>query len=110
MLKPRIYVISVFEVVSPFRDETDRRIDELIREMTDIGSRVTSSKKVAAPGRGREFTTVRKDGEQNVFTRTRVIEVDGRAYILMYTSDSANDLTSRSATRFFRSFRVRLHR
>lgn len=107
ILKPQIYSISVFEVTPAGRGATDKAIDELIQELTGNNYRLTTSKQLSVvQGRGREFTMASKDTDDNLFTRMRFIEVGARIYMLVYVTDTADDVYSRSASRFFSSFRA----
>lgn len=108
ILQPRVYSVSVFELTPAARRAVDKGIDELIQEMAGKNYRLTSSSQMrVARGRGREVTLARKDTDENLFTRMRFIDLGARVYLLTYVTDTADDVYSRHATRFFDSFKAK---
>ena len=98
----RAYFISAFKVM--FRGSTsEKQIDELIDVLVGKSKRLTSSKQISDGVR--EVTLASKDTEEDEFVRVRFIEKGARVYMLTYVTNTP-DIYSRSATRFFNSFRT----
>jgi hypothetical protein len=102
----RAYFISAFEVMSRGA-ASQKQIDEFVEALAGKSKRLTSSKQINIAGRRvREVTLASKDTEESEFVRVRFIETDARVYMLTYLTNSS-DIYSRSATRFFNSFRAK---
>ena len=102
----RAFLVSVFEVMSPGA-ASQKQIDELIAVLTTKNKRLTSSKEMNINGRRvREVSLANKDTDEDEFVRVRFIETPARVYMLTYMTN-APDMYSRSATRFFNSFRAK---
>jgi hypothetical protein len=108
LTKPRIYSISVFEVISAGRSTSDKAIDEFIHALVGKNNRLTSSQEITvAQARGRDFTMVSNNTDDIRFTRVRFIRVGARVYMLTYVTFTADDVSSGFATRFFNSFHAK---
>ena len=102
--EPRVYFVSVFEAQSATREN---QIDEFIQELFK-SKHLTSSKQINMNRRRvREFTLASKDTDENQFMRVRLIEVGQRIYMLTYVTNTADDVYSRSAEKFFTSFQIK---
>ena len=104
--EPRVYFVSVFEAIAQ-RATRENQIDEFIQELFK-SKRLTSSKQInMTRRRGRELTLASKDTDENQFMRVRLIEAGQRVYMLTYVTNTADDIYSRSAERFFTSFQIK---
>lgn len=108
LTKPRIYSISVFEVISAGQSTSDKAIDEFIHALVGKNNRLTSSQEIrVAQARARDFTMASNNTDDIRFTRVRFIRVGARVYMLTYVTDTADDVSSRFARRFFNSFHAK---
>lgn len=100
--------ISVFEVISAGQSTSDKAIDEFIHALVGKNNRLTSSQEIrVAQARARDFTMASNDTDDIRFTRVRFIRVGARVYMLTYVTDTADDVSSRFARRFFNSFHAK---